>query len=1088
MLRQLLLLGLAVVFVVSGARAESPDAFMMQNPLASPRFETVGAGVIPRDVVPTLAQDKAGFLWVATGDGLVRYDGYRFRPQERESSEPARRNLGWIRAMLPTRDGRLWMGTETGWLAVYDPATERVSDFTLDGAGWDVAPAVRALAEDQDGAIWIGNLTGGLVRFDPAKGTFTRFLHSPQDGSLPDDHVQALLVDHQGTLWVGTWAGLSRRKRGSDHFEPVFSRSNGPDAANLAGQVVQALYQAADGRIWAGTHQGRVAVIDPVTGQGELLGSSMGKPKASYSAVSSFVEVPGDGMWVGRSSGIEIYDQALSLVRQLKHDIRQRTGLAGNEVTTLVRDQAGWIWVGGFGLGLQRYNANNRSIWLRGVDPTPGSRLDGPSVKSLLQLDNGEIWAASHRGGVAVMDSQLRVIGEVVPRRGSTASASLTEGNSIAEAAPRVDAMAQTPDGSVWVGAEDWLFQYDRNRRPVSILKTGAGEIRRLYATRDSTLWVGTADGLYRLQHGAKSLERVAMKAGVPRLEGGVHAFAEAADRSLWVGGEKGLFRIAPNARELEPVVTEDGAGLGNPSVGGLLFDRQQTLWVDTGIVGLHRMSSWDGHKARFDRVSQRHGILNRPFGINLLEDKRGRIWTQMHVYDPSTDRLSELTAVDGADLGTGWWLSYDKTSDGRMLFGGSKGILVVKPESFDVSDFAPRLVVSALYINGERHLAGQILKGLQVNPDDRSFGFEYAALDFSDPDRLRYAYRLAGFDPDWINRGADARVASYSNLDPGNYVLHVRATNRSGVWSPNELAINVQVMPAWWQQWWFRTLAALLALGLLLGVIQIRTHKLRLAKLELESKVRERTVELQNLTLALQRESAALNESSLTDPLTGLRNRRFLTQHIESDSTLAMRAYDNYLLRGTESPSQADLIFFMFDIDHFKDVNDQYGHAAGDAVIRQMCGRLLGVFRDSDYLVRWGGEEFLVVVRGTARAHAVELAERALAAVAEVPFELDDETHVTKTCSVGFSCFPLCPQYPRALTWDTAVKLADSSLYAVKRAGRNGWIGVLNAHSPSSESLQNQANGPLQTWARSGDLNLVHSQRLNNWVEAQPR
>ena len=299
-------------------------------------------------------------------------------------------------------------------------------------------------------------------------------------------------------------------------------------------------------------------------------------------------------------------------------------------------------------------------------------------------------------------------------------------------------------------------------------------------------------------------------------------------------------------------------------------------------------------------------------------------------------------------------------------------------------------------------------------------------------------------------------------------------------------MSIDVQVLPAWWQQWWVRLLASLLGLGLLAGVVHVRTRHLRRVQLALEARVRERTAELQDLTLALQRESAALHESSLTDPLTGLRNRRFLTQHIDAEVALVVRSHESHLQPGAQAAAQVDLIFFMFDIDHFKEVNDLYGHAAGDAVIRQMRSRLLRVFRDSDYLVRWGGEEFLVVARATARAHAIELAERARAAIGEVPFELDDGMRLTKTCSVGFSCFPLSPEFPRALTWDAAVRLADACLYAVKKGGRNGWMGVLGVRATSLSELQAAANGPLVAGVSSGRLVLMHSAGLEHWVQAQ--
>ncbi len=320
-----------------------------------------------------------------------------------------------------------------------------------------------------------------------------------------------------------------------------------------------------------------------------------------------------------------------------------------------------------------------------------------------------------------------------------------------------------------------------------------------------------------------------------------------------------------------------------------------------------------------------------------------------------------------------------------------------------------PPLLISELLINGLPQPAGRILDGLELAPWQRSFSIGFTALDYSDPGRIRYAYRLQGFDPDWIataadsRAAADSRVAAYSNLDPGAYVLRVRASNRSGIWSPHELATPVRILPAWWQSWWVRSLAGLALVLLVLALLQLRTRRLRRRQVELERTVRERTADLEKVALALQQESAALAESSLTDPLTGLRNRRFLTQHIEADCALTVRAYEGHRLYGAELPADPDLIFFLFDVDHFKQVNDEHGHGAGDGVLLQVCSRLVGVFRDTDYLVRWGGEEFLAVARATARAGAAELAGRARAAVADQPFKLDDGSLLARTCSVGF-------------------------------------------------------------------------------------
>jgi diguanylate cyclase (GGDEF)-like protein len=402
-------------------------------------------------------------------------------------------------------------------------------------------------------------------------------------------------------------------------------------------------------------------------------------------------------------------------------------------------------------------------------------------------------------------------------------------------------------------------------------------------------------------------------------------------------------------------------------------------------------------------------------------------------------------------------------------LFGGSKGILLVKPEAFDASAYAPPLLLSGLRINGVQHPLAHQGKGLALASGDHSFGLEFTALDFADPQRLEYAYRLEPFEKNWIHTPASLRVASYSNLDPGTYQLHIRATNRSGVWSPVEQTVSIRVAPAWWQQLWMRVLFATLAALLMAAVVALRTRSLRRTQKLLEDKVHARTAELETMAQELQAQQKALQESSVRDPLTGLHNRRYLTQCIDADMALSVRAHEGQLSYGASLNGTQDLLFFLLDIDHFKEVNDQYGHRAGDSVLRQFSERLRTVFRDTDYLVRWGGEEFLGVARQTARASAVELAERARAAVANDAFVLEDGTPLHITCSVGFACFPLLPAQPRQLGWADMVYLADAAMYTVKHHGRNGWVGLLGCEPMPQDTLQDWIRRPLQEWMATG-------------------
>ncbi|MBZ2205775.1 sensor domain-containing diguanylate cyclase [Massilia soli] len=238
------------------------------------------------------------------------------------------------------------------------------------------------------------------------------------------------------------------------------------------------------------------------------------------------------------------------------------------------------------------------------------------------------------------------------------------------------------------------------------------------------------------------------------------------------------------------------------------------------------------------------------------------------------------------------------------------------------------------------------------------------------------------------------------------------------------------------------------------------------------------RTTQAQLVEKNLELEEAykALEDVSLTDQLTGLRNRRFFLQHVDADVGLSMRSYDE-----TKRPNTADrdtpprdLVFFMVDIDHFKEVNDQHGHASGDAVLVQMQERLREVFRESDYVIRWGGEEFLVLARATYRDDAHLVAERVRSAVANRDFELPDGSRLKKTCSIGFACFPFVQAQPGLLSWSEVVELADQGLYLAKRSGRNAWAAIYSTPETHPDGLFQRLIHHFDDVLADGEVKLV--------------
>ncbi|RTL34671.1 MAG: GGDEF domain-containing protein [Burkholderiales bacterium] len=984
---------------------------------------------VPQNTVPAIAQDRAGFLWIATNKGLTRYDGYRLRAIELPGDTPASRSLGWVRALAPGADGRMWVATEFQGLMAYDPVHDRVERHgSAQGASGPHAP-IRALAQGRDGAVWVGTLGQGLVRYDPVTRRHER--HPLRWHDQDEPRVLALQASRDGTVWAGHWRGLAHWVNGVWQDVPL------PDLPG--GMPVLALAEDRIGRLWLGTQDGHLGVV----AQGEVRWlQSLAMP------INALAEAADGRIWVGGKVGLFwVNPDSGAVEATLRHDPRRAMGLAGNDISGLLRDRSGAMWVSGYGLGVQRH-LSHPALAVRGPDADPASPLAQADVRTVLALRNGEVLAPTQAGHVVRLDGrpgrQLDTLGEW-PRERRTV----------------VEILAEAPDGSVWLAAAGRLEHRLTTGALLREWPLDGGRAQQLLVRPDGSVWIGTQEGLYRLANAAApQLQRIGL-AGGASLQGGIHALRTAPDGRLWVGGQQGLFREQDAGDGRLAVVPQAPAeGLASPIVMGLLWGRDGQLWVDTPVSGLHRLKGWDGEgRARFDRISERHG-MEGVFGGNLHEDGQGRIWSQLYVYDPAADRLDSFGAAEGANFGSFWFFASTPLPGGGLLFGGSRGLLRVQPEAWQALPSNPPLVVSSLRVNGQRAELPQPGAELHLPPGKRNLSVEFAALEYADPARLRYEYRLEGLETDWVRVDASGRNPSFGPLRPGHYVLHVRATAHHNLWGSEALQLPIDLEPAWWETDVARIGGGLLTAGLIWGWMRWRTRSLRRREAELQALVNERTAELREL--------------SLTDALTGLRNRRYLELRLDEDLGLCLRRFEAGGNDGAEPRvgPDADLLLMLLDLDHFKRVNDLHGHAAGDAVLVQLAQRLRQVFRETDSLVRWGGEEVLALVRETDRRDAADLAARVCAAVREHPFEIAAGQTVSVTVSIGFCAFPLDPRQPRLWDWRACLGLADSALYAAKAQGRDGYVGALRASGLSPR----EAPQDLAAWRGEKRLHMVSS------------
>jgi diguanylate cyclase (GGDEF)-like protein len=347
-------------------------------------------------------------------------------------------------------------------------------------------------------------------------------------------------------------------------------------------------------------------------------------------------------------------------------------------------------------------------------------------------------------------------------------------------------------------------------------------------------------------------------------------------------------------------------------------------------------------------------------------------------------------------------------------------------------------------------------------------FSATFAALTYLKQDVIEYQVRLLGLEDEW--RPALSREVRYAPLAPGQYRFETRARLRPGVWSA-PAAVTFTIAPAWWQTSSARVLALLVVAALVVLGHRARVALLRRRNRELEALVAQRTSELADVNTRLM-------NLSVTDALTGMKNRRYLDYCMPEYMADAQRRHESMSRAGLDpTRANADLLFFLLDLDRFKDINDRFGHAAGDRVLVDIHVLLQTIMRDTDSLVRWGGEEFLLVARNSSRHEAAAIAERIRCAIAGHAFIVGKRTTSLRlTCSIGFAPFPFLPMDRNRFGWQEVLDIADTCLYAAKHAGRNRSAGAIAGDCRDPETLLHRIRQSLDDVTASGEVTLVTS------------
>jgi diguanylate cyclase (GGDEF)-like protein len=1007
--------------LVVGASARAGDGKGWAQ-LADFDFQQIAPdNVLPNSASPqALAEDGDGFFWIASENGLARWDGYRFRDYQPDPKTSGSLPDNDVQTLHTDIRGRLWIGMNSAGLARYERDEDRFVSYSAGQNGLSDG-SVSAIADDGAGGLWVGT-GGGLDHLDPNSGAIIHLRRTAKDPrGLPNDTVDALLLDRAGNLWVGTSAGLARQGRGSSVFETIpLPATNGEVPA------VRCLLEDSGGRIWVGTVNHGAYRIDPTARRTVLIREtsppSFGREPAGVNAIA---EAGPDEVWLGTSNqGIIAVDTVTLRTRRIRHDPRLPSSLPDDIIRCLYRDRAGLIWTGTT-RSLTRRDARQRAVSTIFGDSSRPDSISDRDVHAVLPMPDGRVWLGLGNNGVDIIDPAGTRVAALRPD---------PDRPNTALPLARIDALALAPTGDVFVGTAKGLYRSDSSaQKVVRVALPPRSSNARVFALSagPGVLWIGALDGLWRLDLKRGGAVARIGHAGAQRLTDQRIRVIEPGRTGLWIGTENGLNRLDPISHRIERILPnlQDPGALINGYITCILTDRQGRVWVGTG-GGIAVLESRDASgRPRFRQLGMAQGLPNDDIS-KLFEDRRGNVWAStdegLVVIDPKTFAMRALRRAEGAAITYYWLNSGAATPEGELLFGGLGGITAIDPNRLTDWTYDPPLVVTDARVGGvpvpaSRFNGGAPARPLTVTPEANSLRVEFSALDYSAPERNIYAYRLRGFDNTWIYTDPTNRLAVYTNLPPGDYSLELRGSNRDGAWSQTRL-VPIRVLPAWYQTIWFQLAAALAGLIAVAMLVQARTAFLRRREHELERQVAERTSELHQRTVALRESQLQLEHFAFFDALTGLPNRRMFNEDFLKFFARVRREGGRFAL-------------LLIDLDGFKHINDTLGHDAGDALLIETGSRLRAIARGTDCVARLGGDEFVILLaEGQGAANAIESVCRRIVESFTVAIPYNG-TYIATTCSIGIA---ECPEHGE--TQDSLYKCADLALYDAKRAGRNTW------------------------------------------------
>lgn len=827
---------------------------------------------LSQSTIQVIYQDKLGFIWFGTEDGLNRFDGYNFKVYKNNPKEKNSISSSNIRVIYEDEFNNLWIGTSQG-LNLYN----RKQDIFIHRSNWPKMNVSSIIIEESN-KLWVGT-SSSLFVLDVKNDSIVEYgayKFVKDSGYISSGVINTLFIDSRKNIWIGTDKGLNLYIKETNSFINYYHNSN---PSSLINNNVHSITEDKKGRLWIGTDEGldlftnadkhsEKGVFKHFQHQSEKTSS------ISKGSIMSLLTDKNNQLWIGiQNGGLDILDltnfeKGRAYFSHFYDSPNNLNSLHNTSVPSLFQDKQGSIWIGTSGKGIKMVSALNNKFTHFANHPGNKNTLSNNQVNTFLE-DSTFLWIGTE-GGLNRYNTKN---GKFTHYKHDPSSLSSIGANAIWS-------LCKAKDGGLWVGAwNGGLNYFDYKTGEFKHFYHSDGEnslsnnnVFSIIRTGKEKIWIGTVGG------GISEYNPVDKKftiynqenSGIPNNY--TEYFKQARNGDIWIALASVLLRYDIKQKAFEPYVYDinDSTSLSGKSILMIFEDSKGHIWVGTN-AGLNVLVS---ENEGFKSYQTDDGLPDNSIQ-SILEDDHGNLWIGTHnglskfknaIDIPQNPKFKNYTTEDGLQGNEFRKRSCYKGANGLMYFGGINGFNVFHPDSIKDNQYDPDIVFTDFLIFNKPVEIDTIdsplkqdislTKEIIISYKQSVFSFKFTALNFISPQQNWYAYMMEGFEEDW-NYSRSKREATYTNLDPGTYYFKVKACNNDGLRNEEARSIKITITPPYWQTWWFRLLVLVMLIGVILGFIYYRMASIRNMNKTLKQLVVDRTkeIELQNKTLLEQTE-----------------------------------------------------------------------------------------------------------------------------------------------------------------------------------------------------------------------------------------